>query len=182
MSYYDQKMIGKSIAFSTLKTLLYIEELRQLKARYCRYVDTKQWAAWRSIFTEDVAFAGLSAPFSCLDEFIEVQRERLADAVSVHHCHTVELELTSASSATGVWAMCDYVEYPWEVERRGFVGYGFYFEEYRREKGEWKISRLQMQRLRMDPLVGPHLPAFEWFMTAADGTPIPAGRVLEKAR
>src|SRR5271163_4832520 len=30
-----------------------IEAIKQLKARYCRYLDTKDWAAWRSIFTDD---------------------------------------------------------------------------------------------------------------------------------
>jgi len=162
-----------------LHALLNLEELRALKARYCRYVDTKQWDAWRGIFTEDVVFAGLSAPFATLDEFIETQRCRLGDAVSVHHCHTPELELTGPQTAKGLWAMCDYVEYPWQAERRGFVGYGFYDEEYRLEEGEWKISRLRMERLRIDPLVGPHLPPFQWFTTATDGREIPAGRVPE---
>lgn len=163
----------------TLHTLFHYEELRRLKARYCRYVDTKQWDAWRAIFTEDVEFAGLSAPFKSLDEFISVQRERLAEAVSVHHCHTAELEITGATTASGIWAMCDYVEYPWHSERRGFVGYGFYNEEYRLEDDAWKIARLRMERLRIDPLVGPHLPAFEWFTATADGREIPAGRVLK---
>jgi len=162
----------------TTQTLLHLEELRQLKARYCRYVDTKQWEAWRGIFTEDVTFAGLSSPFANLDEFVSEQRARLADAISVHHCHTAELEITGASTANGIWAMCDYLEYPWEDERRGFIGYGFYDEEYRLEDGRWKISRLRMERLRMDPLVGSHLPPFQWFTTAVDGRQIPAGRRL----
>jgi hypothetical protein len=165
--------------FNTLETLLHFEELRRLKARYCRYVDTKQWDAWRGIFTVDVAFSGLSTPFRNLDEFIEVQRRRLSDAVSVHHCHTPELELTGPGTARGIWAMCDYVEYSWKPERRGFVGYGFYEEGYRFEDGDWKISRLRMERLRIDPLVGPHLPPFQWFTMTEDRREIPAGRVLE---
>ena len=162
--------------------ILHIEELRKLKARYCRFVDTKQWEAWRRIFTDDVVFDGLSAPFGTLDEFIDTQRRRLSDAVSVHHCHTAELELTGPTTATGIWAMCDYVEYPWSQERRGFIGFGFYDEEYRLEDGCWRISRLRMDRLRIDPLVGPHLPHFVWFTTASDGREIPAGRVLETSR
>ena len=30
-----------------------IEQIKQLKARYFRYLDTKQWAKYRAIFTED---------------------------------------------------------------------------------------------------------------------------------
>ena len=33
--------------------LLEIEAIKQLKARYCRYLDTKDWQAWRSIFADD---------------------------------------------------------------------------------------------------------------------------------
>ncbi len=30
-----------------------IEAIKQLKARYCRYLDSKDWAAWRAIFADD---------------------------------------------------------------------------------------------------------------------------------
>ena len=31
-----------------------LEELRQLKARYCRFLDTKDVESWRGVFTTDV--------------------------------------------------------------------------------------------------------------------------------
>lgn len=34
-------------------TLLEIEAIKQLKARYCRFLDTKQWDDWRALFTDD---------------------------------------------------------------------------------------------------------------------------------
>ncbi|MDT5245538.1 MAG: hypothetical protein QOD36_2914, partial [Mycobacterium sp.] len=30
--------------------LLEIEAIKQLKARYCRFLDTKDWQAWRGVF------------------------------------------------------------------------------------------------------------------------------------
>lgn len=30
-----------------------IEAIKRLKSRYCRYLDTKDWAAWRALFTDD---------------------------------------------------------------------------------------------------------------------------------
>ena len=30
-----------------------VEAIKQLKARYCRLLDTKDWAAWRDLFTDD---------------------------------------------------------------------------------------------------------------------------------
>ena len=37
----------------THDVLVDIEAIRQLKARYCRFLDNKDWAAWRTIFTDD---------------------------------------------------------------------------------------------------------------------------------
>jgi hypothetical protein len=34
-------------------SLYEIEAIKQLKARYCRYLDTKDWEAWRTIFADD---------------------------------------------------------------------------------------------------------------------------------
>ena len=30
-----------------------IEQIKQLKARYFRLMDTKDWAAWKDLFTDD---------------------------------------------------------------------------------------------------------------------------------
>ena len=34
-------------------TLLEIEAIKQLKARYCRLLDTKDWQGWRDLFSDD---------------------------------------------------------------------------------------------------------------------------------
>ena len=41
---------GESVDASDL---VEIEAIRQLKARYFRLLDTKQWDAWLEVFTED---------------------------------------------------------------------------------------------------------------------------------
>ena len=30
-----------------------LEALKRLKARYCRYLDNKDWVAWRTLFADD---------------------------------------------------------------------------------------------------------------------------------
>lgn len=30
-----------------------VEEIKRLKARYCRYLDTKRWDDWRGLLTDD---------------------------------------------------------------------------------------------------------------------------------
>jgi hypothetical protein len=62
-----------------------------------------------------------------------------------------EIELTGPTSATGIWSMFDYVdkagEYPIQLR-----GYGHYHETYCKEPdGQWRIARLQLTRLRVDP-------------------------------
>ncbi|POY23261.1 hypothetical protein C3469_22450, partial [Mycobacterium kansasii] len=37
----------------TATTLWEMEAIKQLKARYCRYLDTKRWDDWRRLFTDD---------------------------------------------------------------------------------------------------------------------------------
>jgi SnoaL-like domain len=69
-----------------------------------------------------------------------------------------EIVLTGPTSARGIWAMEDYVEWPEgsEVkeapEAKGFRGYGHYEEEYRNEGGHWRIAFLRLTRLRIDPV------------------------------
>jgi hypothetical protein len=81
----------------------------------------------------------------------------LEGARTVHHGHMPEIELTGADTARGIWAMYDYVEWPPKTsgERVGLQGYGHYREEYVREDGRWRIQKLRLERLRIDPLGAP---------------------------
>jgi len=36
------------------RALFDINEIRSLKARYCRLLDTEQWESWAEVFTPDV--------------------------------------------------------------------------------------------------------------------------------
>ena len=138
---------------SGLARLEAIESIRQLKARYFRLLDTKDWDAWREVFTED--FEGeVHGPhpviaFKGRDQMVETNRRVLAEAPTVHHGHTPEIELTSADTATGIWAMVDVV-----TLGEGFTGYGHYHEEYRKVDGEWRIARLRLTRTHLVPGAG----------------------------
>jgi hypothetical protein len=43
---------------------------------------------------------------------------------------------------------------------RGFIGTGHNEEEYTKVDGEWKISRLRLTRLFLEPIVGERIPQF----------------------
>ena len=89
-----------------------LEEIKRLKAAYCRYLDTKQWQRLRALFADDTVFEGFgSAPTgSNADQFVAGITARLTDAVTIHHCHMPEIEFTAPGRARGVWAMMDLVE------------------------------------------------------------------------
>lgn len=138
-----------------VRRLLDIEEIKRLKARYFRTLDRKDWDGFAGVFAED---AVMEVPEAAV---VERGRDAIVAAVSaalsgtrtVHHGHMPEIEITGPDTARGTWAMADYVEWPGPEGggRVGLQGYGHYEEEYVREDG-WRIHRLLLSRLRVDPL------------------------------
>ncbi len=132
--------------------------IQQLKARYFRAIDTKDWDLLATVFTEDVAIDVTDdveggEPYTGRDTFVRTVSRILADAVTVHHGHMPEIELTGPDTATGTWAMEDDVDWgpgPDGAPRR-FRGAGHYHETYARgADGAWRISSLRLARLRRD--------------------------------
>ena len=130
--------------------LLEIEAIKQLKARYCRYLDTKDWQAWRSLFTDD--FLSDTSPaggkvIQGADDFVAFTRKSLRSQATVHQVHAPEIELTSPTTARGVWALEDVVRFGPGVNLRG---YGHYTETYEKVDGQWLIASSTLTRLRED--------------------------------
>jgi uncharacterized protein (TIGR02246 family) len=127
-----------------------LEAIRQLKARYFRTMDTKDWAGMRQVFTDDVVMDTSEAGGSVTagaDQFIAFVRETLADAVTVHQGHMPEIELTSATTATGIWALHDIVIFPNGLR---LDGHGHYHETYAKGPDGWRIRASKLTRLHMD--------------------------------
>ncbi len=127
-----------------------LEAIKQLKARYCRTMDSKDWVAMRRVFADDVEMDTTASGGGVLtgaDDFLAFLQETLADVVTVHHCHMPEIELTSTTSASGVWAMEDMLRWADGTELHG---YGHYYETYEKVGGQWRIKRCVLTRLRMD--------------------------------
>jgi uncharacterized protein (TIGR02246 family) len=127
-----------------------IEAIKQLKARYFRTMDTKDWEGMRQVFADDVVVDTTGSGgdvHSGADEFMAYLREALDGAVTVHHGHMPEIELTSATTATGIWAMEDKNTWPNGMKLNGF---GHYHETYEKAGGEWRIKTTRLTRLRLD--------------------------------
>jgi hypothetical protein len=140
---------------SASEQLLEIEAIKQLKARYFRLMDSKEWLPFSQVFTDDVVVDvshDKHAPGDTIEGRVNVVdfiRKAVGKATTVHHGHMPEIEILSPTQARGVWAMFDYVEFR---PSRGIRGYGHYHEEYRKERGRWQICKLKLTRLRVDPL------------------------------
>jgi hypothetical protein len=147
---------------SRLQELLDREAIKELKARYFRLLDAKDWDAWRDVFTADVHVRILDGdPVDGVDAFVAKVRREVGDTRTAHHGHLPELTLESPTEARGVWSLNDYVEWPADPvtgERRGIKGYGRYDETYRKVDGAWKIASLRLTYIRIDPLYPQSLP------------------------
>lgn len=137
-----------------LDQLVAIEAIKQLRARFARCMDTKDWAGMRETIASDCRFdAGQESNVEEIwigpQDIVANIRRNFVRAVSVHHAHTPEIELTSPTTATGIWAMQDELRWagspPVEL-----TGYGHYHETYVCRDGRWQISSFKLTRLRVD--------------------------------
>lgn len=134
------------------------EAIKELKARYCRFLDTKQWDRLAALFAPECRFDGFgSAPSGATPEqFVAGIKSRLGPVLSLHHCHTPEIAFTSADTARGIWGMDDFLDFPEgsppkeAPDARGFRAWGYYEEEYRRVDDVWKFTFMRLTRLRVE--------------------------------
>jgi hypothetical protein len=131
-----------------------IEAIKQLKARYFRCMDTKDWDGMRQVFAQDVHIdtsgdgGGIQDD---ADDFMAMLRSNIEDVVTVHHGHMPEITLTSDTTATGIWAMEDHLWWPEGAPLKHLHGYGHYHETYEKgADGTWRIKSLLLTRLRVD--------------------------------
>jgi SnoaL-like domain len=132
-----------------------IEAIRQLKARYFRTMDTKDWDGMRQVFTDGVVMDTSEAGGSLItgaDEFMAFLSETLAEVVTVHHGHMPEIDVTGPTTATGIWALQDLLIWPSGLR---LLGFGHYHETYEKipgesAAGEWRIASSKLTRLHMD--------------------------------
>lgn len=135
-----------------------IEDIRSVKARYCRFLDTKDWDGFTSLFTADAVMdvqedTG-NPPITGVDAIVAQVRFAVDHAASSHQVHTPEITLNGPVTAHGVWAMQDRVV--WQTGRSpiagisSITGYGQYHESYRLDEGVWKIAALRLSRFHVD--------------------------------
>lgn len=140
-----------------IKTLLAIEEVRAVKARYFRCVDTKDWDGFSALFAEDALFdISDDVPGTVIRgraAIVEAASVPLARCRTVHHGHCPEVEILSPTEARAIWAMEDILR--WDDDApdmplRRLHGFGHYLERYAKRDGRWLITESKLTRLFVD--------------------------------
>jgi hypothetical protein len=126
-----------------------IEAIKRLKYRYCRCLDEKRWEELGECLIENAtaAYSDGTYSFAGRAAILGFLREALGPTtrISSHQVHQPEIDLTSPTTATGVWALEDLViETSANVTIRGTA---FYRDEYVKVGGEWKIKSTGYSRI-----------------------------------
>ena len=132
-----------------------IEDIRNLKARYFRLIDTKAWDELPQVFTQGMKVVTPDGRVWMEGgaNYAASLRFGLTDAVSCHQGLGGEITIADADHASGIWAMQDVIEWTDRHPREGWkaiLGRGHYHETYEREAGQWRIATLTLTRLRLD--------------------------------
>ncbi len=126
-----------------------VEAIQKLKHRYFRHLDCKQFDALVELFVDDAttsydsgrhSYAGRSAIRKFFDDGLGNPK-----ILHQHQGHHPEIEITSDTTATGVWYMDDTVhilEHNMKVR-----GNGVYWDEYVKVDGHWKFFHTGYERL-----------------------------------
>jgi hypothetical protein len=125
--------------------LVTVREIEQLKFRYTRALDLKQWDDFAATLTADVSASyGAKLSFTGRDEVVTFMRNSLGpDIITVHHVHHPEI-VVSGDQATGTWYLQDTVII---TEHRMLLrGAAFYTDRYVHTGSGWQIAETAYTR------------------------------------
>lgn len=128
-----------------LQQLEDLEAIRQLKYRYWRHLDRKEWDALAALFSADatVCYSSGKYEFAGVEAIIGFLRGALDGPqapVTVHHGHHPEITLTGPHTATGTWALYNYM---FNVAQNRALRIGAYYDDrYVRAGGTWKLQHI----------------------------------------
>jgi len=149
-----------------LEEIKAMDEIRQLKARYFRFLDTKDWDNYGTVFCRDATFDLLASAtvdpndgspeaaatahyvLKGRQQIVSTIRDAVGTSMTVHHGHCHEVWVDLEDEARGIIAMVDIIRNA-STGQLILEGYGHYHESYRREDGAWRILTSRLTRLHV---------------------------------
>ncbi|MGB5809340.1 MAG: nuclear transport factor 2 family protein [Polyangiales bacterium] len=125
-----------------------LENVVDVKSRYCRLLDCKDWDGWAALFlpnatmqigpSRDAAIVGRAR----IRAFLMGQLRR---ATTLHQVRDPELREDGPGRVRIVWRMKDRVESPLYL----LEGAGFYEDVYEQTRDGWRIASVRLHRSRV---------------------------------
>lgn len=149
-----------------------IYAIQQLKYRYFRFLDQKKFDALEQLLHPTCTATYHGGRYSADDRagLMAFLRGGMSNRnlLTLHQGHHPEIQLVSATEATGIWYLHDVVIDT--VNRTRLEGNGFYEDRYRKVDGDWKIQHTGYRRtFDLKQPLGEVLELFNGFETDFSG-------------
>lgn len=158
-----------------LQLLMDIEAIKQLKHAYFRCLDTANWDEIAGLFHEEVSvhFVGGSYEWKLQGrkEYLEAVKGAFnTEAVGHHNGHHPEIQVLSATEATGIWYLADNM---WILNHEFFTtGTALYWDRYLKRDGRWTIKDTKYRRIYEINRSLDEKPPLSTHYLGAHGTPL----------
>lgn len=133
-----------------IQLLLDIEAIKRVKHAYFRCIDTGNFEELKTLFHPDVTvhFRGGTYEWKLKgrDEYVaSIQDSFHNRSVGHHNGHHPEIDVLSATTATGVWYLADHM---WIMSNKNYTyGTAIYWDRYEKVDGQWLIVDSQYERV-----------------------------------
>jgi len=132
----------------SINSLIHIQAIQQLKARYFRALDTKDWPLMESCLSDacvaqydggKYSFNGKVAIINFFSSYMNNP-----NLIFMHHGHHPEINIVDTHQAEGIWYLQDIVI---NLEKNTTLrGAGFYHDTYVYENNQWLIHETGYER------------------------------------
>lgn len=134
----------------SLQQLSDLEEIKVLKSRYFRGIDTADWALLEGMFTADVNVEYVGGDYHVKLTGADAMQQFLANSfhsgtLAMHQGHLPEITFTGPDSADGLWYLED-IFINLEDKFHTF-GTAIYRDSYVRSDGRWQIASTVYDRV-----------------------------------
>lgn len=138
-----------------LDRLLAIEDIKLLRAKYCRRIDSHRFAELAEILTEDFVLdmsptskvLGTEVqPLQGRDMIIAMMEQNFAPLKMLLHIVTIpEIEFQDADHATGVWRQETFIKETRPDLPGSGLAYASVYDTYRKDGGRWLIASVLVE-------------------------------------